>query len=204
MQLPIDVGTVKGFLDTEEGEALYHAALAAASVGPMVEIGSYCGKSAVYIGTAARDAGSVLFTIDHHRGSEEMQPGWKHHDPSTWDKRNKMMESLPFLRDTLRRAKLEECVVPMVGRSSIIARYWTTPLGFLFIDGGHAMPEAEADYRGWSPHVAVGGTLAIHDVFPNPKDGGRPPYEIYKMAIGSGKFVEMRAVESLRLLRRTR
>ena len=112
------------------------------------------------------------------------------------------MESLPFLRDTLRRAKLEEHVVAVVGRSAIIARYWGTPLGFLFIDGGHSMAEAEADYRGWAPHVAPGGTLAIHDVFPNPKDGGRPPYEIYRMALGSKMFVETDAVKSLRLLRR--
>jgi predicted O-methyltransferase YrrM len=202
MRLPIDIDTVKGFLDPAEGAALYQAALKAAPLGPMVEIGSYCGKSAVYIGTAARDAGSVLFTVDHHRGSEEMQPGWEHHDPSTWDKRGKMMESLPFLRDTLRRAQLEESVVPIVGRSATIARYWTTPLGFLFIDGGHSMEEAEGDYRGWTPHVMAGGTLAIHDVFADPKDGGRPPYEIYRMALASGAFVETGAVKSLRLLKR--
>jgi predicted O-methyltransferase YrrM len=202
LRFSIDIDTVKGFLDAGEGAALYRAALAAAPLGPLLEIGSYCGKSAVYIGTAARDAGSLLFTVDHHRGSEEMQPGWEHHDPSTWDARAGAMESLPFLRDTLRRAGLDEFVVPIVGRSATIARYWRTPLGFLFIDGGHAMTEAEADYRGWTPHVVAGGTLAIHDVFPNPKEGGRPPYEIYRMALGSSLFVETDAVKSLRLLRR--
>lgn len=202
MRLKIDIKSVKGFLDAEEGAALYDAALKAAAFGPLLEIGSYCGKSAVYIGVAARDAGSLLFTIDHHRGSEEMQPGWAHHDPATWDARAGVMESLPFLRDTLRRAGLEDVVVPIVGRSAAIARYWSTKLGFLFIDGGHSMDEAEADYRGWTPHVAAGGTLAIHDVFPNPKDGGRPPFEIYKMALGSRLFVETGAVLSLRLLRR--
>jgi MMP 1-O-methyltransferase len=202
LRLPIDISTVKGFLDPEEGEALYHAALKAASVGPSLEIGSYCGKSAVYIGMAAREAGSLLFTVDHHRGSEEMQPGWAHHDPATWNAKARTMETLPFLRDTLRRAGLEEVVVPVVGRSATIARYWGTKLGFLFIDGGHSMDEAESDYRGWTPHLAPGGTLAIHDVFPNPKDGGRPPYEIYKMALGSRAFVETDEVKSLRLLRR--
>lgn len=202
MRLPIDMDSVKGFLDRQEGAALYQAALAAARLGPLVEIGSYCGKSAVYIGTAARDAGSVLFTVDHHRGSEEMQPGWEHHDPATWDARAGSMESLPFLRDTLRRAQLEEFVVPVVGRSTTIARHWKTPLAFLFIDGGHAMAEAEGDYRGWTPHVMPGGTLAIHDVFPDPKDGGRPPYEIYRMALASGAFAETGTVKSLRLLRR--
>jgi MMP 1-O-methyltransferase len=202
MRLPLDIDTVKGFLDPAEGAALYEAALAAARIGPLVEIGSYCGKSAVYIGTAARDAGSVLFTVDHHRGSEEMQPGWEYHDPATWDAQAGAMESLPFLRDTLRRAKLEEHVIPVVGRSATVARHWRTPLGFLFIDGGHAMAEAEADYHGWTPHVASGGTLAIHDVVPDPKAGGRPPYEIDRMALASGAFVETGAVKSLRLLRR--
>lgn len=202
MRLPIDIKTVKGFLDPDEGEALYRAALAAAHLGPLLEIGSYCGKSAVYLGMAAREAGTLLFTVDHHRGSEEMQPGWAHHDPATWNAKARAMETLPFLRDTLRRAALEDVVVPMVGRSAAIARYWATPLGFLFIDGGHSMDEAEADYRSWSPHVAAGGTLAIHDVFPDPKDGGRPPYEIYRMALASGAFVEMDAMMSLRVLKR--
>lgn len=202
MRLPLDIDTVKGFLDAEEGAALYRAALAAAARGPLLEIGSYCGKSAVYIGTAARDAGSLLFTIDHHRGSEEMQPGWEHHDPSTWDARVGAMDSLPFLRDTLRLAGLEEHVVPVIGRSAAIVRYWRTALGFLFIDGGHAMSEAEADYRGWTPHLVAGGTLAIHDVFPDPKDGGRPPFEIYRMALASGEFLETGAVKSLRVLTR--
>jgi MMP 1-O-methyltransferase len=202
VRLPIDINTVKGFLDPEEGAELYRAGFAAAAVGPLLEIGSYCGKSAVYLGTAARDAGSVLFTLDHHRGSEEMQPGWEYHDPETWDAKAGAMDSLPFLRDTLRRAGLEEDVVPIVGRSASIARFWQAPLGFVFIDGGHAMAEAEADYRGWAPHVAVGGTLAIHDVFPDPKDGGRPPFEIFKMAVASGLFVETGAVKSLRLLQR--
>lgn len=202
MRLPIDIDSVKGFLDPAEGEALYQAAVKAAPLGPLLEIGSYCGKSAVYIGTAARDAGSVLFTVDHHRGSEEMQPGWEHHDASTWDARAGAMESLPFLRDTLRRAELEDCVIPIIGRSTIIARYWRTPLAFLFIDGGHAMAEAEGDYHCWTPHVMAGGTLAIHDVFPDPKDGGRPPYEIYRTALASGGFSEVGAVKSLRLLQR--
>jgi predicted O-methyltransferase YrrM len=202
VRLPIDIDTVKGFLDRQEGEALYEAALAAAPLGPLLEVGSYCGKSAVYLGTAAREAGSLLFTVDHHRGSEEMQPGWEHHDASTWDARAGAMESLPFLRDTLRRAGLEEHVVPVVGRSAMIARFWRTPLAFLFIDGGHSMAEAEGDYRGWTPHVLPGGTLAIHDVFPNPKDGGRPPFEIYRMALASSAFVETGAVKSLRLLKR--
>ncbi|MFP4002682.1 MAG: class I SAM-dependent methyltransferase [Alphaproteobacteria bacterium] len=202
MRLPIDPDTVRGFLDAQEGRALYEAALAGAAHGPCLEVGSYCGKSALYLGTAALEAGGVLFTVDHHRGSEENQPGEEYHDTELWDAAAGAMDTLPLLRGTLRRAGLEEAVIPVVGRSSLVARHWRTPLSLLFIDGGHSMAAAFADYSGWTPHVMQGGTLAIHDVFPDPEDGGRPPYEIYRLALASGLFEETAAVKSLRLLRR--
>ena len=169
-----------------EGEQLFFAAKARAPLGPCLEIGSYCGKSAVYIGTAVRQAGGVLFTIDHHRGSEETQPGWDYHDPETWDEAAGAMDTLPFLRDTLRRADLEQAVIPMVGQSRTIARYWQTPLSLLFIDGGAFTRRGACDWHAWKDKVMPGGWLAIHDVFPNPEDGGRPPFEIYEMALESG------------------
>jgi predicted O-methyltransferase YrrM len=202
MRLPIDIDTVKGFLDPAEGRALHDAALAAAPCGPCVEIGAYCGKSAVYLGTACHTAGGVLFSVDHHRGSEENQPGWEYFDPVLWDEEAGSLDTLPFLRRTLHRAGLEEVVIPVVGRSAVIARAWTTPISLLFIDGGHTMEAALADYRGWTPRVMPGGVLAIHDVFPDPADGGRPPFDIYQLALASGLFEEIRAVMSLRLLRR--
>ena len=202
MRLPIDIESVKGFLEPAEGRALYDAALACAPQGPCLEIGTYCGKSAVYLGTACQAAGGLLFCVDHHRGSEENQPGWEWHDPQTWDAAAGAMDTLPFLRTTLRRAGLEETVVPVVGRSAQVARVWTTPLSMLFIDGGHTMEAALGDYRGWTPHLMAGGILAIHDVFPDPADGGRPPFEVYQRALASDLFEEVGAVMSLRLLRR--
>jgi len=202
MRLPIDIESVKGFLEPAEGRALYDAALACAPQGPCLEIGTYCGKSAVYLGTACQAAGGLLFCVDHHRGSEENQPGWEWHDPQTWDAAAGAMDTLPFLRTTLRRAGLEETVVPVVGRSAQVARVWTTPLSMLFIDGGHTMEAALGDYRGWTPHLMAGGILAIHDVFPDPADGGRPPFEVYQRALASDLFEEVGAVVSLRLLRR--
>ncbi|MBI1239765.1 MAG: class I SAM-dependent methyltransferase [Alphaproteobacteria bacterium] len=198
----MDPDSVKGFLAPEEGEALHDRALSRGALGPFLEIGSYCGKSALYLGTAAKRAGQVLFTVDHHRGSEEMQPGWEHHDRETWDKSAGAMDSLPFLRDTLRRAALEDHVVALVGPSARIASLWRTPLSFLFIDGGHSRANAFSDYRGWTPHVMAGGLLAIHDVFENPADGGRPPFEIYERALASGLFRPAGGVRSLRFLER--
>jgi len=202
MDLPLDVDTVKGFLDPAEGRALHDAALSAAALGPALEIGAYCGKSAVYIGAACKTAGTMLFSLDHHRGSEENQPGWQYHDAELWDAAAGALDTLPHLRRTLRRAGLEGVVTPVVGRSADIALVWRTPLGFLFIDGGHTMEAALGDYRGWTPHLLAGGTLAIHDVFPDPADGGRPPFEIYQRALASDLFEEIGAVKSLRLLRR--
>ncbi|MEP7201491.1 MAG: class I SAM-dependent methyltransferase [Ilumatobacteraceae bacterium] len=196
-----------GFMPGDEGDALYDAAVSAVSeVGrPLVEIGSYCGRSTVWLGAAAQATGSVLFAVDHHRGSEENQAGWHDHDPSLVDAHTGRMDTLPTFRATMDDAGLEDVVVAVVGHSPTVARYWSTPLSFLFIDGGHGEEPARLDYEGWAQHVAAGGTMAIHDVFPDPAGGGRPPYEqIYLPALRSGLFTEIGAIGSLRLLRRRR
>ncbi len=194
-------------MPSEEGDALYAAAVAAglSVAGPMVEIGSYCGRSTVWLGAAARVAGTVLFAVDHHRGSEENQAGWQHHDPTVVDPRTGRMDTLPTFRATIHDAGLDDVVIAIVGQSPIVARFWATPLSLVFIDGGHGVEPARLDYEGWAPHLAIGGTLAIHDVFVDPADGGRPPYEqIYLPALRSGLFTEVGVTGSLRVLQRTR
>lgn len=190
----------------DEGDALFEAAMSAASSVPelpFVEVGSYCGRSTVWLGGAARDAQRTLFAIDHHFGSEENQPGWEWHDTSLVDELTGRIDTLPHFRRTILGAGLTDSVVIMVGDSWNISHTWTTPLAFLFIDGGHGVEPASCDYQGWTPHVAQYGVLAIHDVFPDPADGGQPPYEnIYLPAIASGLFVEESATGSLRVLRR--
>ena len=176
-----------------EGLALYSAAVTAlgsVSSAPMLEIGSYCGKSALYLGAAARDADRVLFALDHHRGSEENQAGWEHHDADLVDPEVGLLDTLPTFRRTVQAAGLDRVVVALVGHSEVVAPVWSTPLALLFIDGGHGAEPAHRDFELWTPHVATGGTLAIHDVFPDPADGGRPPYEIYLRALDSGRFVD--------------
>jgi predicted O-methyltransferase YrrM len=194
----------KGFMPTDEGDALHEAGLVAArsGLGPMCEIGSYCGKSAIYLGAAARAGATVLYSVDHHRGSEENQAGWDHHDTEVVDPATGRMDTLPFFRRTLVEAELEDAVIGVVGNSPTIAANWATPLSLLFIDGGHGAEPAWADYKGWTPHIAAGGWLAIHDVFPNPEDGGRPPYELYRHALDNDGFIEVSATGSLRVLRR--
>ena len=193
----------KGFMPDDEGLALHRAGREAASVGPLLEIGSYCGKSAVYLGAAARAGGTVLFSVDHHRGSEENQAGWEHHDPEVVDPATGRMDTLPFFRRTIERAGLEDAVVAVVGDSPTVAVHWRTPLGLVFVDGGHALDVVLADYEAWSRHVAPGGVLVFHDVFEDPRDGGQAPFEVWKRAVASGDFTPVSTTGSLRVLRHT-
>jgi predicted O-methyltransferase YrrM len=194
-----------GFMPDDEGEALHRAAERAGASFPdatFVEIGAWCGKSAVYIGAAAERTGAVLFSLDHHHGSEENQAGWEHHDATLVDAGTGRIDTLPHWRRTIVGAGLEPSVIGLVGDSPTVASRWSSPLAFCFIDGGHGAEPAWADFRGWSPHVAVGGWLAIHDVFPDPADGGRPPYELWRAALDSGEFIEDGECGSLRVVRR--
>lgn len=192
----------RGFMPEREGLALYQAARGAGGSAPLVEIGTYCGKSAVYLGSGAWEAGSVLVSVDHHRGSEEHQPGWEYHDPELVDPCSGRMDTLAHARATIESAGLEEHVLLVAGHSSTVAACWSTPLALLFLDGGHTDEAAEGDYAGWAPHLRLGGLLAIHDVFPDPRDGGQAPYRIYRRALACGAFTEVRAVGSLRILAR--
>jgi predicted O-methyltransferase YrrM len=195
----------RGFMPDDEGLALYDAAAAAVAKvpgSPLLEIGSYCGKSSVYLGSAAAEGAVVLFAVDHHRGSEENQAGWDFHEPDLVDPTVGKMDTLPIFRQTVHDAGLESSVVAVVSDSPTLAAHWSTPLSFLFIDGGHGEDPAHRDYELWTPFVAPKGALAIHDVFPDPADGGRPPYEIYCRALESGRFEEVSATGSLRVLER--
>ncbi|MFD0063183.1 class I SAM-dependent methyltransferase [Streptomyces sp. NPDC056690] len=196
----------KGFMPLGEGLALYAAAAEAATLGlPLLEVGTYCGRSTILLADAARRAGVSALTVDHHRGSEEQQPGWDYHDPETVDPVVGRMDTLPTFRRTLHAAGLEDHVIALVGRSPQVAAVWGGPLGLVFIDGGHTDEHATADYEGWAPHVAEGGLLLIHDVFPVKIDEwtGQAPYRVYLRALESGAFTEVSATGSLRVLRRT-
>lgn len=193
----------KGFMPEDEGLLLHRVARERLPHGPVLEVGTYCGKSAIYLGAAAREVGGTVFTVDHHRGSEENQAGWEHHDPTLVDDELGLMDTLPVFRRNLALAGLEDQVVAVVGRSTTVSAHWRTPLSMVFIDGGHAEVHAHNDYTGWAPWLASGALLVIHDVFPDPADGGRPPYDVFLRAIDGGSFTEVEALGSMRVLRRT-
>ncbi len=196
----IDPKQIKGFLAEEEGEALYSYALKHSKFAPCLEVGSYCGKSTVYLATACRENNSILYALDHHRGSEEHQLGEEYHDPDLFDKEIEAIDSFKEFRKTIEAAGLNETVVPIVTSSTIASKQWGTPLSMVFIDGGHSREAAMGDYRSWAGHIVQNGILAIHDLFPDPSQGGQAPYEVWKLALSSGLFKEMEIVNTLGFL----
>ncbi|MFC1516395.1 class I SAM-dependent methyltransferase [Thermodesulfobacteriota bacterium] len=194
---------VKGFLDEQEGRALYDIGLTASRLGPCLEIGSYCGKSTIYLGSACRTNDSILFSIDHHRGSEEQQPGEEYFDPDLYDPVVCQVDTFKEFRKNLESAGLEDTVVPMVCKSETAARSWKTPLGLVFIDGGHTYEAALTDYTVWNEHILPGGYLLIHDIFEDPEAGGQAPYQVYTLAIESGLFRELPLIKTLGVLQKS-
>ena len=202
LKLPLNINKVKGFLDPKEGDALYSYAKQYSISGSCLEIGSYCGKSAVYLGMAVKENGQKLYSVDHHKGSEEQQPGEEYFDPDLKSKDGDGIDTLPFFLDTIEKSKLQSFVIPIVSTSEEAYEDLDINFDMIFIDGGHSEEAAQKDYDLWTHRINISGILAIHDVFPNPKDGGRPPYNIYIKALGSGNFEELEVVKSLRLLRK--
>ncbi len=202
IELPLEIASVKGFLAEDEGEMLFKYALETSKSGPCFEIGSYCGKSTVYLGSACQQNQSILYALDHHRGSEEHQIGEEYHDPDLFDEENSVFDSFKEFRQTLKRADLEDTVVPIVTSSSVASRCWATQLAMVFIDGGHSFESVLNDYQSWACHILPGGILAIHDIFPDPADGGQAPYKIWEMALASGDFEKLEIVNTLGFLRR--
>jgi hypothetical protein len=192
----------KGFLADDEAKSLYELAREASLLAPCLEIGSYCGHSAAYLGLGCRETGGVLFSIDHHRGSEEQQPGQEYHDPELLDPETGRINTFSHFSKTIRELSLEETVVPIVARSDVVARFWRTPLSLIFIDGGHTMEAAFTDYNGWVSHLIPGGYLLIHDIFFDPGQGGQAPFCVYNLALASGLFRELPMIRTLGVLKR--
>jgi len=202
VNLSIDPDSVKGFLHPEEGARLYGLGKEACTLGPCLEVGSYCGKSTIYLGSGVRDGGGQLFALDHHRGSEEHQLGEEYHDAELYDALAGRMDTLPSFRRTLLLAELEANVIPIVATSAQAGAVWQIPLGLVFIDGGHSFAAAETDLRAWMGHILPGGYLAIHDIFNSEAEGGQAPRHILQLAAASGLFEPPSMTETLGVLKR--
>jgi predicted O-methyltransferase YrrM len=193
---------VKGFLDEEEARRLYDLACTASLLAPCLEIGSYCGKSAIFLGAACKENTAVLFSVDHHTGSEEQQPGQEYFDPDLMDRETGTIDTLRLFRKTIKDFDLDNTVIPVIGRSEVVGRYWNSPLGLLFIDGSHAYESTLNDYQIWAENIVPGGYLVFHDIFPDPSQGGQAPYLVYQQAAASGRYDVLPLFKSLGILRR--
>jgi len=194
--------SIKGFMDEEEAKRLYLVSLQAAAAGPTLEIGSYCGKSAYIIGSACKEKNSILYSIDHHRGSEEQQPGEAYFDPDLFDPKCGAVNTFPFFRKTLEKAGLEEVVIPIVAPSGTAGKMWQTRLSMVFIDGGHSFEAAYSDYQTWACHIQSKGFLVIHDIFDDPQKGGQAPRQVYEKALSSNDYETLEMTKTLGILQR--
>lgn len=196
------LNSIKGFMSDEEVTRLFRVAKKASSMGPVLEIGSYCGRSAAVIGQACKENNSVLYSIDHHMGSEEQQPGEEYFDPELFDQRTGGINTFPLFRETLKKTSLEDTVIPIVSNSKTAGKMWQTGLAMVFIDGGHSFEAANNDFQTWSPHIIEGGYLVIHDIFFNPEEGGQPPRQVYEIALSTGMYTALEMTQTLGVLKR--
>jgi predicted O-methyltransferase YrrM len=196
------LNTIKGFMDDDEAIRLFELADKASCMGAVLEIGSYCGRSAAIIGTACQKNNGILYSIDHHIGSEEQQPGEEYFDPELFDERTGGVNTLPFFRETLKKTNLEDTVIPIVSISAVVGKMWQSPLSMVFIDGGHSFEAAHTDLLTWSPHILTHGLLVIHDIFLDPDQGGQAPRQVYERAIATGTYTELAMTKTLGVLQR--
>ena len=177
-----EIDNLKGFMPKHEGIALTKWSEKFSSIGPIMEIGSYCGKSAIYLSKGAILNDQLVYTIDHHFGSEEHQIKEEYFDSEIFDYKNQRVNTLPLLIKNINKIQVKN-IVPIVSNSVDIASKWNAKLGMVFIDGGHSFKAANNDYVSWSTKIKKNGALVIHDIFENPDEGGQAPFEIFQKAL---------------------
>ena len=193
---------IKGFLSDKEAKKLQELFLKVHHLGSVLEIGTYCGKSALNFSDVAKDVNGIIYTVDHHTGSEEHQLGEEYHDSELFDERLKKFNTLPEFLNNLKSKKMAKFIIPIIDKSQNASNFFSEKISLLFIDGGHSFETALSDYNAWKDKICADGLLVIHDVFPNPKDGGRPPYEIYTLARESKEFDDLGIYETLGILKK--
>jgi predicted O-methyltransferase YrrM len=188
--------SIKGFLAHEEGLLLYELTKKYCLKNFAVEIGSYCGKSACYIGQACKENKTYLMTIDHHRGSEEQQYGEEYFDPDEYNYDKEIVDTLPTLLKNIQKFRFEEVILPVVNSSELASKEIENNIDLVFIDGSHTFESARKDYVSWKNKIRIGGILAIHDIYDSEVEGGQAPKEIYEKAL-SENFKLLKRVNSL-------
>ena len=192
---------IKGFMPEHEGKALYKWARKFSEYGPLLEIGTYCGKSSMFLSEGAQANNQYVYTIDHHMGSEEHQVNEEYFDIEIFDELSKRINSFPLFLENINNFGIKN-IVPIVNESSLVAESWSSPLAMVFIDGGHSLETAMNDFVSWHEKIISGGALVIHDIFENSEDGGQAPYEVYMHALRNG-FNDFDRVDTIVCLKKS-
>jgi len=187
----VRAGEIKGFLHESEAVCLFRYCTKLNALGSALEIGSYCGKSTVFMGQAYREG-----------GSEEHQQGQQYHDPELWDTQLSGVNTFSYFRQTINQFNLDDIVMPIVAPSKVVAKNWCMPLALVFVDGGHSEAAADHDVLAWSRFIEPGGALVIHDIYKNETEGGQAPKNAMLKLLAQGCFYLERKVGSLVVLRR--
>jgi predicted O-methyltransferase YrrM len=185
-QVAAIAGQIEGWLSEPQGRALYAAAAACSGRGAIVEIGSWKGRSTVWLAHGAAVAGQKVLAIDPHVGSRE--------DPHE--------RTLDAFLANLERAGAAASVEPLVMTSAEAVRRIDGPVELLFVDGDHSPEGARSDADRWLPRVMEGGTVMFHDVATSGYSG---PRRVFQQRIcRSRQFHRIRRVGSMAIAERTR
>jgi predicted O-methyltransferase YrrM len=180
------LNNLKGFMPSHEGLALTKWAEEFSHYGPALEIGTFGAKSTLYIAAGSSILNQLVYTIDHHSGSEEHQLGEEYFDPEIYDEKLGRVNTVPLMQSNLQQFDESKWIVPILANANSVAPSWSTELGLLFIDGSHTEISAMNDYDNWRSKLHSKGALVIHDIYEKPEDGGQAPYLIYQKALEEG------------------
>jgi predicted O-methyltransferase YrrM len=176
---------IEGWLSDAQGRALLAAAAATTGRGAIVEIGSWKGRSTVWLAEGARLAGQRVHAIDRHTQSRE--------DPSA--------NTLADFLENINRAGVADVVEPLVMASAEAAAVVRGPVELLFIDGDHSFDGVRRDAEIWLPRVVEGGVVMFHDVASASYEGPRRIFR--RMVCWNERFAGVRRVGSMAIARRT-
>jgi len=149
-------GKMDGWLAEGEGQLLYNLAKKC-DRGAIVEVGSWKGKSTIWLASGSKKGKkAIVYAIDPHIGSPE------HHKMfgKVW--------TFEEFKKNIKKAGVDDIIVPMVKKSEEAAKNFDKPVGLAFIDGAHEYDMVALDYSLWFPKMVDGGVMAFHDTILSP------------------------------------
>jgi predicted O-methyltransferase YrrM len=180
---------VEGWLELSEGELLYDLAKGCRGTGAIVEIGSWKGKSTVWIAQGSKKGSRTkVFAVDPHVGSPEHQAA----EGSVW--------TLREFEENMRKTGCSDIVEPIVKTSEAAAPGINMPVEFVFVDGAHEYEMVKLDFELWFPKLIEGGIVAFHDTigWPGPKR------LVNELAAQSQQLSSFRFIHSIAYARKVR